>query len=386
MMKNNITTNPGIYIHVPYCQSKCNYCSFYSQPISGRAELEQYVDKMIEEIECWRIRVEGVPPRIFDTVYFGGGTPSILSPVSLQRILDKIHSSFNITEDAEITLEVNPWSISSKTGGENYLALIREMGFNRLSIGVQSFDDRTLSFLGRIHSAADAYRTIEAARAASFDNISLDLIYSIPYYRDGFDPMQAALSDIEEAIRIAPRHLSVYSLQIEPGTKMSRLTEMGLKPVSDELDREIHHNITSRLVEASFQHYEISSYALKSDDKDYRSRHNYKYWNMSEYLGIGDGASGFFSMERYTNPPLAERNPLAPEDFLSESIFLALRTSDGYRFTDEFTYENFQDIYQDQMPHFKSFVSSGHLILNKQYIKLSETGIDISNKIMALLV
>lgn len=272
----------GIYIHIPFCVKKCSYCAFLSGP-AGPEVRQEYVNHLIEEI---RLRSREVPEA--DTIYFGGGTPSLLTPEQIGRILEEVRSAFRISEDAEVTLEANPGTLTAES-----LEGYRAAGINRLSMGVQSMDDRRLRYLGRIHTAEEVRRDVKMAREAGFHNINLDLIFAIP----GTD-VSDAMEDLEAIAALEPEHISFYSLQLEEGTSFFRDFEAGkLREVPDETDREMYHRGIRALREKGYRHYEISNFARPGCE----SRHNSKYWNMAEYVGLGLGASSYTGHRRTVN-------------------------------------------------------------------------------------
>lgn len=382
------TSNKGVYIHIPFCVRKCNYCAFLSYP-ADKSVHEKYVEALNNEIKKCKVDFTSA-----DTIYIGGGTPSILDPAYIQELLCNSRPSSELAFK-EITLEANPGTLGSND--DEILARLkqyRNMGINRLSMGVQSMNDDRLKFLGRIHTADEVRRDVRLAREAGFDNINLDLILSVP----SDDPMRDAMDDVAAIVELNPEHISCYSLQLEEGTKFFEMYERGeLKEIPDELDREIYHAVCDYLTSHGYEHYEISNFALPGK----RSHHNSKYWDMSEYVGLGLGASGFEGGVRYTNTDnmeeylsgkyRAEEHVNTEHDNISEMVFLGLRRKEGVRYADVFAGNDdpekaFWQYYADSLQEAKNFESSGHLLINKEGIRLTEKGIDISNKIMALFV
>ena len=321
----------SLYLHIPFCEKKCLYCDFYS--IENSSIIEDFLTALREEIRLSSSRGRGTR---FGTVYFGGGTPSLLSPRQLGDVLGALRESFSIVEDAEVTVEVNPGTVSP-----DKLRAYRALGFNRLSIGVQSFDAAELRFLERIHDRAEAIRCVEDARAAGFVNLSLDLIYALPGQSPG-----RWHANLEEALRLRPDHISAYSLIVEDGTPLARLVARGEvtpAPVEDEARM---YEITMETLEShGFEHYEISNYARPG----FRSRHNSSYWSHDDYLGFGPSAHSFWmdkgarSGRRWSNIahlqtycarlalhvlPVCFEETVAARELLNERIFLGLR-SDG---------------------------------------------------------
>ena len=401
----------GIYIHIPFCVRKCNYCAFLSSA-ADEATKEEYVQALINEIGRCRFNFACEAP--ISTLYFGGGTPTVLSTEQIGRVMGAIRDNFALKEDAEITIEANPGTLGKtdddiKTSLQTY----KELGFNRLSMGVQSLNDDVLKLIGRIHAADDVVRDYRIAREMGWDNINLDLILSLPIEKS----QEQSLEDLDELIKMGPEHISCYSLQIEEGTPFGKMYDEGrLNEVSDEDDRETYHKVCEILKAAGYEHYEISNFARSS----YRSRHNSSYWNMSDYIGLGLGASGFVNGVRYRNiadikkyiDTFSEKasGVRAPESYeeyhrntqhdnISEAVFTGLRRIEGISYDEAAGHldpedcdaalsakERFWQYYSDVKREAESFVSSGHLVIDDDGIRLSEKGIDISNSIMALFV
>lgn len=373
----------GIYIHIPFCVKKCSYCAFLSGP-AGPEVRQEYVNHLIEEI---RLRSREVPEA--DTIYFGGGTPSLLTPEQIGEILEEVRKAFRITEGAEVTLEANPGTLTAES-----LEGYRKKGVNRLSMGVQSMDDRRLRYLGRIHTVEEVRRDVKMAREAGFHNINLDLIFAIP----GTD-VSDAMEDLEAIAALEPEHISFYSLQLEEGTSFFRDFEAGkLREVPDETDREMYHRGIRALREKGYRHYEISNFAWPG----YESRHNSKYWNMAEYVGLGLGASSYTGHRRTVNETdlkayseMLDRGELAfmeihensEADDISEAVFTGLRREEGVRYRDVLGSEAaFWEYFREALPEAREYETGGFLEMTDEGLRLTERGIDISNGIMALFV
>lgn len=373
----------GIYIHIPFCLRKCNYCAFLSGPSDTRSRA-RYVEDLCSEI---RLRASEMPEA--DTVYFGGGTPSLLTPAQIDQILMTVKENFILPADAEITLEANPGTLTAES-----LKGYRSAGVNRLSMGVQSMDDRRLHMLGRIHSAEDVALEFFLAREAGYDNINLDLMFGIPGMT-----LKDALMDLRKIADLDPEHISFYSLQLEEGTPFFQQFEEGkLQEVPDELDREMYHRGIDFLKFCGYQHYEISNLCKPGR----ASRHNAKYWNMSEYLGLGLGASSYVHHRRSSNTtniieyrecleqgklPIGEVHRNSEFDDVSEAVFTGLRRREGIQFSGVAgSRENFFQIYGSVWDEVREYEKSGDLILTGDGMRLTESGIDISNRIMALFV
>ncbi|MHB1006669.1 MAG: radical SAM family heme chaperone HemW [Chloroflexota bacterium] len=276
----------GIYIHIPFCQRKCAYCDFNSYAGRGRL-LPAYVNALKHELRGF------VGTAMASTVYFGGGTPSLLSPVQVETLLDEVRERFGLPDEAEVTLEANPGTV-----GEEYLFRLRSAGVTRLSLGAQSFDDGLLAMLGRIHSAAEAVEAYEAARRAGFDNVNLDLIYALPGQTPG-----EWRRELTQAVALGPEHLSLYALSVEEGTPLAARVARGEIVVPDaDVAAELHEVADAVLRAAGYEHYEISNYArAREGASSRRCRHNLIYWRSEPYLGFGAGAHSFFEGRRWWN-------------------------------------------------------------------------------------
>ena len=321
----------GVYVHVPFCERKCLYCDFYS--VEGTDLKDRYLNALHREIARASRRPNAAA---VDTIYIGGGTPSLLTPDEIERLLGEIGRCFTIAGDAERTIEVNPGTTTRES-----LRMLRQLGMNRLSIGVQSFDDRVLTFLGRIHTVAEARSCIETARAVGFENISLDLIFGIPgQSRRGWE------DTLKEALALSPDHVSAYSLIVEEQTPLFALVKSGsVVPVTEEEEAAQFTLTMSFLEDSGYDHYEVSNYARPSC----RSRHNSAYWHHHNYLGFGPSAHSFWvdarsgEAWRWANvrqvggycdllwregSPVAMAEELGTRELVNEMIFLGLR-SDG---------------------------------------------------------
>ncbi len=274
----------SLYVHIPFCTAKCGYCDFNSY--AGHEHLiPSYSEALVREAQLWRGATAGRP---MATVFFGGGTPSLMPPEELKPLMDGLRSAFGIAPDAEVTLEANPGSLD-----EPYLRGLLDLGFNRLSLGVQSFHDDELRALDRLHSVEDAKAAYRAARAAGFRNVSLDLIFGLPE-----QPLERWQRSVEEALLLAPEHLSLYGLTVEEGTPLARDVARGRTPPPDpDAQADQYAWTQERLARAGYEHYEISNWARSG----YRSRHNLTYWECREYLGLGAGAHSDLGATRFAN-------------------------------------------------------------------------------------
>lgn len=336
------------------------------------------------------IKIQAVnwPYREVNTIFFGGGTPSLLTGKDIQDIMDCLRENFNVSDDAEITIEANPNTLTDAK-----LEGYRTAGINRISIGIQSFDNTVLDFLGRIHNKNEALAAYQRARRAGFDNINIDLMFGIPG-----QTMKKWTDTVRQAIFLRPQHISLYSLSIEEGTPMyDMLRRNEFNPTPDYFDREMYHEALKMLRGAGYSHYEISNCALPG----YEGKHNMKYWSYEEYLGLGLGASSFVGGKRYSNLSKmleyinAIKVGLAPvddgtiEDYSERDemgiyVFTGLRKAEGLRLSEfrKIFGRDFFDIYD------RSIVArnKGLLILDEDRLYLTEHGMDVSNRIMAEFV
>ena len=311
-----------IYIHVPFCHRKCTYCAFHSKALNDECEVIGYVDALLEEME--RRKDEQAHP--IQTVYFGGGTPSILPIGQLVRIVEGLRRCFYLSQVQEVTIEANPEDLTP-----DYLQALAGLHFfNRLSIGIQSLDDSVLRLLNRRHTAQQALDAVANARAAGFCNISVDFIYGVNDLRDLKDIK--VLKDIEDLMALVS-HVSAYALTVEPGTALAVQVEKGrvVLPDEEEVVRQ-YHAMRQRLVAKGFEQYEVSNYARPG----YRARHNSRYWNRTPYLGLGPGAHSFDGKCRKWNNPdgTVGMETLTDADAYNELMMTALRTTDGLAISD----------------------------------------------------
>jgi oxygen-independent coproporphyrinogen-3 oxidase len=282
----------SLYVHIPFCRSKCAYCDFNSYA-GQEALIPAYVGALLQEARAWS-RVCG--GKRVETVYFGGGTPSLLPLAEAERLIEGLRQRFAVATEAEVSLEANPESVDLA-----YLRGLRTLGFNRLSLGVQSFDEEELRFLGRIHTATGAAAAYDAARRAGFADVGLDLIFGLPEQR----PSRWRRS-LARALRLGPEHLSLYALTVEEGTPLARaMSEGKVQEPDEDAQAAMYTESEERLEAAGYEHFEISNWARPG----HRCRHNLTYWETRPYLGLGAGAHSYLGGCRFANTPL-------PKDYI----------------------------------------------------------------------
>ncbi len=383
----------SLYLHFPFCERKCRYCDFLSGP-AGEETREEYVDLLCREIElrAGEITAPSESAAAVDSIFIGGGTPSLMTPVQAARVMDTIRSRYQVLPDAEISMEANPGTVDPEK-----LRGFKAAGISRISIGVQSFDDSELRLLGRIHTAAEARETFHAAREAGFDNINLDLMSAQPGQN-----IETWSNTLKEAVSLGPEHISAYSLIIEEGTPLASLLDAGELPdlPSEEEDRRMYHFTKQFLASEGYRRYEISNYAKAG----YECRHNCGYWTGHEYLGLGLGASSCLGSERFRNPDKMndyrkavndtneydpvnamrrERQTLTREDRMEEFMFLGLRMTEGV------SEKEFEKRFGVKMEDIYGGVLHRHLEQNvirrtpDHRIALTEYGLDVASYVMA---
>lgn len=361
----------GLYIHIPFCDGKCYYCNFFSCHTDDPV-MDKYVAHLKNSIKSWSRCID----RRFDTVYFGGGTPSLLGHRRLIDLLNAVKNAFLVTEDAEITLEVNP----SSTSVLDFSAL-RAAGFNRLSIGLQSADDNELKLLGRRHSVSDAKNTVESAQNAGFDNISLDVMLAIP--EQTIDSLYRTLEFCAER---HVQHISAYILKIEPETRFY-LTKDELPLFDDDAQAAIYEETVRCLERLGYQQYEISNFSLPS----YESRHNLKYWHDEEYLGLGPSAHSFLngkrffydnSFDAFYTDTISDEGSGGDEE---EYIMLALRLTEGLLF-DAYEKRFGQTVSEKMLFAAKRLVDQGFVRLTPSSLSLTVKGFLVSNSVISYLL
>ena len=374
----------GIYIHIPFCRTRCSYCDFatgaYDSPLA-----ERYVRAVAQEISDFRAADGAIEA---DTIYFGGGTPSLLSPGQVEQILSAARARFRIADDAEVTMEMNPGTVT--LGG---LRELRRLGINRASFGAQTFADDELRGLGRSHTVADTRRTFADLCAAGFDNISFDLIAGLPA-----QTLAAWSRNLDESLALRPPHLSLYLLEVHEGTPLAAQIARGAQPrPDDERAAEMYRMMIARLTAAGYEHYEISNFARPG----YQSRHNTKYWTGAPVYGFGcsahsfDGESLRWANERdaarYVDlieageSAVVETTALDERDMRAEALFLGLRMMRGVNLNEHLARFG-ADVRADYPHDLARLREAGLIELRNDVMRLTPTGALLSNEVFAVFV
>ncbi len=366
----------GLYIHIPFCRQKCLYCDFPSWA-GKEGQIRAYAYALTAEIRAQGKRYAN---REVISVFFGGGTPTALETPILAQLMRAVSESFCVVADAEITTEANPGTLSLATA-----AALKEMGFNRLSMGVQAWQNSILRRLGRIHMIEEFLENYHAVRQVGFENVNVDLMFALPG-----QTMADWKETVQRIVALEPEHISAYSLILEEGTPFYESYQAGkLNPVSEETDREMYHWAVDYLAEQGYRQYEISNFAMAGR----QSRHNRIYWQAEEYLGMGLGAHSYMDGVRFHNSYdlqayiSAEGNPLRLQedaerltgaDALAEFMFLGLRLTEGVsfaRFRQRFGKE-MDAVYGKEL---RELTELGLLVREKDGVRLSRRGVDVSN-------
>jgi oxygen-independent coproporphyrinogen-3 oxidase len=370
----------GLYIHIPFCEKKCDYCDFYS--ITRLEQIDGFVQALQTEIE---IRAQYFRNYTFKTMFWGGGTPSLLNEKQITQILDRLKLNFHFNDEAEITIEANPGTLTSSK-----LYFLKKLGFNRLSLGAQSFNPHELNFLGRIHSVNEIYKSYNDARDAGFSNINIDLMAAFPSIT-----LRSFKNSLSKAVQLKPEHISCYTLIFEPRTVFYKKMQRGeLMPIDGD-EEASYYEIASKILQANgYLHYEISNFSL---GEKHICKHNLSYWEHKTYLGLGPSAHSFFQNQRQANKrslliyinelnkgnlPIDFQENLSEEDLISEYIFLNLRLRRGINLND------FQNRFgRDYIKKFSSkiqYLSDNKLVeANDHYLKLTDRGWMLADYIAA---
>lgn len=368
----------SLYIHIPFCMKKCRYCDFNSYSQLDHLH-EEYVDCVINEMKIYQMKLGDVK---INTVYIGGGTPTCLSQNLIQKLMEACFNTFNVVDESEISIESNPGTLTREK-----LKSMRSSGINRLSIGLQSWNDEELKRLGRIHTRQHFVENYYTARQQGFDNINIDLMFSLPEQTLG-----KWENTLEHVIQLCPEHLSCYSLKIEENTEFFAEYEEGMLNIPDEeTDRMMYQSAIEKLAQHHYRQYEISNFSKIG----FECRHNLVYWKCGEYIGLGAGAHSYLNSERYSNIssptrymaqiqkgclPIDERFSLNQNDRMIEFVILGLRLKEGI--SEQEFYDRFhKEITQVFPGQLKKWVRLGLIDYSGDRYRLTMRGMDVSNQV-----
>ncbi len=374
----------GLYIHIPFCARKCSYCDFYSLPAVGELTKQEYLNALMLQLDEYKSQASNYA---VDTVFIGGGTPSLLGEKQTAALFKRIYSDFNVVKSAEVTIEANPGTLDEKK-----LKLYKKVGINRLSLGVQSFVNDDLKVCGRIHSAADSVRAFALARKAGFDNINLDIMFGLPGQN-----MASLVQSLNYAFKLGAEHISFYGLKIEEGTPFFEMRNTLNLPDEDS-ESEMYFASRQIMIANGYHHYEISNFAKKNK----YCRHNFKYWNSDEYLGIGPSAHSYFAGKRFSfkkdiklyidsfkgissESIVDEIIDIPHSARIAEYVMLRFRLSDGIdceQFYKLFG-RDFDSVYYQKL---RPYINSGHVIRTKKGYAFSPEGMYVSNFILSRII
>ncbi len=374
----------GVYIHIPFCKSRCRYCDFFSTTQLERRK--EYVDALLQEIT---LRKNDILREPIHTLYFGGGTPSLLDIADIEKILHQLYIINYTLYINEVTLEANPQDLTP-----DKLQAYRALGINRLSIGIQSFQEKHLTLLGRRHNAEEAIRAVQWAQEAGFENISIDLIYGIPE-----QTVSQWEADIQQALALNVPHISTYNLIYEEGTRLTQmLTDEQITPLDEDTENQMYEIIVRTLQAHGYNHYEVSNFCKSN----YHSRHNSAYWDNTPYIGIGAGAHSYAKNEGQTASGVRmwntsdldayissiqqgilpqEQEILTPKDTYNERVMLGLRTQQGIALGNLSEQEKAYCLAQAQ-----TYIERGMLSLQDDYLRASLQGSEILNQLIVKLM
>jgi len=367
----------GIYLHIPFCKTKCIYCDFYS--VTKRDDsIEKFVSCLIKEIELNKDKLSNFK---FDTIFLGGGTPSVLTEKQLEKILNALNKFYDLDKNIEVTLECNPGEINYEK-----LKYFRQIGVNRLSIGFQSFNEKILKFLGRLHSSEQSISTFNHARKAGFDNINIDLIYDVPKQK-----VKDWKNDLFLGTSLEPEHISAYSLTVEKNTALhSMVKNKTVLMPSEEIDKKMFLETIDYLENKNFIHYEISNFSKKNKE----CKHNLHYWRLDPYLAFGPGAHGFDGIKRWWNKksidyylnklernvlPIESEEILSKKDSFNETIMNGLRLIEGAKIEKLDSYLD-ADIIKHLEPYIKKWP---YIHNNGEKLTLKKEGLLFADEIIA---
>lgn len=368
----------GLYIHIPFCVKKCKYCDFNSFKLNID-EKKKYLSALEKEMELYKGEVEG---KSIDSIFLGGGTPSILNKEEIKILFENIKNNFNIKSSAEITMECNPGTLTL-----DKLKVMKECGVNRLSIGLQAVQNHHLEYIGRIHTYEEFEKNYFQAKEVGFENINVDLMYALPN-----QSKKDWIESLEKVVKLNPTHISAYSLILEENTELFNMYERKeFKLLDEDTDIEMYEHTINYLKEHGYNQYEISNYAKDG----FECKHNILYWKCENYVGLGPSASGFLNETRYNNlceldkyeevifsgkKPIEWEEELSIKDEIEESIFLGLRMNDGIKFIDFYEKYNF-DFKKEYKNEIKKLKDLQLIDVDCTSIKLTQKGREISNSV-----
>jgi oxygen-independent coproporphyrinogen-3 oxidase len=374
---------PGLYVHIPFCFHKCHYCDFYSITRQSEQRMDQFVDRLLVELDLW-LGAESGPSLRPQTIFFGGGTPSLLPLAAMQRLLQGLRQRLDLSELEEWTVEVNPATMNS-----DYARMMRQSGVDRLSFGAQSFDPGELKMLERHHDPLDVPRSLEIAREAGFERLSLDLIYAIPG-----QSLTSWLRSLETAINLGTSHLSCYGLTYEENTPMAVKKRLGqFQGAEESLELQMMHQTRQRMAQGGLPAYEISNYARPGQE----CRHNLLYWTGGNYLSIGPSAASHVEGWRWRNRPhlreweeavdagrlpTADVETLSPRRRAGELAMLLLRLDRGLNFAD-FAGRSGYDAQSLFSAQFEQLTRMGLIHLDAQAARLTDRGLNVADAVAA---
>lgn len=376
----------GLYIHIPFCISKCNYCDFYSIGGADNEKKDRYISALVKHMQEYKIQTKNY---IVSSVYIGGGTPSLLDEIQLKTIMKAVKKNFRLSSRCEISIEVNPGTVDEKK-----LRAIRKLGINRISIGVQSFDDAELAVCGRRHNTNDVFECIGSARNAGFDNLSVDLIYGLPG-----QSREKLFDNLDTAVNLNVDHISLYGLKIEEGTPFW-YSRHELDLPDEDSECEMYFGAVEFLKHAGYRQYEISNFAKKQK----ACKHNIRYWNCDEYIGFGPAAHSYFGGKRFSfkrdlnlyidsfdetkkvNETLVDEYvDIPPQARIAEYVMLRFRLHEGInlsKFKKRFG-RSFESLYYEKM---WPYINSGHIVKTKTGYAFTPQGMYVSNYILSRMI
>ncbi len=370
----------GLYVHIPFCKKKCKYCDFISFS-SCEEKVDEYIECLIKEIEYRKC------DKLVSTIYIGGGTPSLIDSKYISKILKTIYSNFNVLADCEITIEINPGTITEKK-----LIDYKDAGINRLSIGLQSTEDRILELIGRIHNYEDFCQTYEIARKVGFKNINVDLMLAIPTQTE-----EELIGSVNKIIKLNPEHISLYSLILEDGTELEKLISKKMLELVDENTERMMYWKTKKILEKNgYNHYEISNFSKKG----FESKHNVDCWNQEEYFGMGVSAHSYFQNRRFSNTEKLkqyienlknekyEKNIEVHEEQdksnkMKEFMMIGLRKIEGIKISDFERKFRINPLFYFRF-EIDELTNKGLIEIDLDNIKLTSKGLDFANQVFEL--